>query len=167
MSQTSRDRDNSRRVRTHEKNSGGTVRRLGTIIQSIFCSQSGSGIDRHLLESLEIVRWESVPRGSFARTWKLSSCLFSRPDWLPLGLRGCLSRSSCIKSAELKRGVERGSTFTLTSDLSCIASILFANGNFTHVRMKITRHWKSTLTGARSVRFWRCTHKKRGSIFQI
>ena len=29
-------RDNSRRVRTHEKNSGETVRRLGTIIQSIF-----------------------------------------------------------------------------------------------------------------------------------
>ena len=27
--------------------------------------------------------------GSFARTWKLSSRLFSRPDWLPLGLRGC------------------------------------------------------------------------------
>ena len=43
---------------------------------------------RHLLEFLETVRWESVPRGSFVRTWKLSSCLFSRPDWLPLGLRG-------------------------------------------------------------------------------
>ena len=37
-------RDNSRRVRTHEKNSGETVRRLGTIIQSIFCAQSGAGI---------------------------------------------------------------------------------------------------------------------------
>ena len=33
-----------RRVRTHEKNSGETVRRLGTIIQSIFCAQSGAGI---------------------------------------------------------------------------------------------------------------------------
>ena len=44
---------------------------------------------RHPLEFLEIVRWESVPRVSFARTWKLSSHLFSRPDWLPLGLRGC------------------------------------------------------------------------------
>ena len=39
-----------------------------------------------------------------------------------------------IKSAELKRESERGSTFTLTSDISCIASILFANVNFTHVR---------------------------------
>ena len=38
---------------------------------------------RHPLEFLEIVR------GSFARTWKLSSHLFSRPDRLPLGLRGC------------------------------------------------------------------------------
>ena len=27
--------------------------------------------------------------GSFARTWKRSSRLFSRPDWLPLGLRRC------------------------------------------------------------------------------
>ena len=44
MSQTSRDRNNSRRVRTHEKNSGETVPRLGTIIQSIFCAQSGAGI---------------------------------------------------------------------------------------------------------------------------
>ena len=37
-------RGNSGRVRTHEKNSGGTVRRMGTIIQSIFCVQSGAGI---------------------------------------------------------------------------------------------------------------------------
>ena len=37
-------RDNSRRIQTHEKNSGETVRRLGTIIQSIFCAQSGAGI---------------------------------------------------------------------------------------------------------------------------
>ena len=44
MSQTSRDRDNSRRVRTHEKNSGETVRRLGIIIQSMFCAKSGAGI---------------------------------------------------------------------------------------------------------------------------
>ena len=36
--------------------------------------------------------------------------------------------------AELKREVERGSTFTLTSDLSCIASILFTKVNFTQVR---------------------------------
>ena len=44
MSQTNLDRDNSRRVRTHEKNSGETVRRLGTIIQSTFCAQSGASI---------------------------------------------------------------------------------------------------------------------------
>ena len=37
-------RDNIRRVRTHEKNSGETVRRLGNIIQSTFCAQSGAGI---------------------------------------------------------------------------------------------------------------------------
>ena len=72
-------------VRTHEKNSGETVRRLGTIIQSIFLCPIRS---RHPLEVLEIVWWQSVPRGSFTRTWKLSSRPFSRPDWLPLGLRG-------------------------------------------------------------------------------
>ena len=44
MSQTSRDLDNSRRVLTHEKNSGETVRRLGTIIKGIFCAQSGASI---------------------------------------------------------------------------------------------------------------------------
>ena len=44
MSQTSRDRVNSRHVRTHKKNSGDAVRRLGSIIQSIFCAQSGASI---------------------------------------------------------------------------------------------------------------------------
>ena len=43
---------------------------------------------RYKLELLEMVRWESVPRGSSALTWKLSSRLFSRPDLLPKGLRG-------------------------------------------------------------------------------
>ena len=52
-----------------------------------------------------------------------------------------------IKSAELKREVKRGLTFTLTSDLSCIASVLFANINFTNAtHAKITRQWKSTLS---------------------
>ena len=44
MSQTNRDPVNRRRVRTHEKNSGDAVRRLGTIIQNIFCAQSGASI---------------------------------------------------------------------------------------------------------------------------
>ena len=47
---------------------------------------------QHSLDRLEMVRWESVHKGSSARAWKLSSGLFSRPDWLPLGLRGCASR---------------------------------------------------------------------------
>ena len=49
-------RDNSRRVRTHEKNSGETVRRLGTIVQSIFCAQSGASI------RLTIWKWSSESR---------------------------------------------------------------------------------------------------------
>ena len=53
MSQTSRDRVDSRRVRTHEKNSGDAVRQLGTIIQSIFCAQSGASI------RLTVWKWSS------------------------------------------------------------------------------------------------------------
>ena len=56
MSQTSRDRVNSRHVRTHEKNSGETVRRLGTIIQSIFCAQSGASIH------LTVWKWSGESR---------------------------------------------------------------------------------------------------------
>ena len=37
-------RDNNSRVRTLEKKSGDAVRRLGTIIQSIFCAQSRASI---------------------------------------------------------------------------------------------------------------------------
>ena len=50
------------RVRTHEKNSGDAVCRLGAIIQSIFCAQSGTSI------LLTVWKWsgESVPRGSSA-----------------------------------------------------------------------------------------------------
>ena len=61
MSQTSRDRNNSRRVRTHEKNSGDAVRRLDTIIQSIFCAQSGASI------RLTVWKWsvESRYQGAF------------------------------------------------------------------------------------------------------
>ena len=44
-------RDNSRRVRTHEKNSGDANRRLGTITQSIFCAQSGASI------RLTVLKW--------------------------------------------------------------------------------------------------------------
>ena len=58
-------RGNSRRVRTHEKNSGETVSRLGTIIQSIFCPIRS----QHSLDRLEIVLWERVPRGSSTRAW--------------------------------------------------------------------------------------------------
>ena len=42
--------------------------------------------------------------------------------------------------------VERGSAFTFTGGLSYIPSISFAHVNFTCIRTKITRQWKSTLT---------------------
>ena len=59
----------------------------------------------HPLEFLEMVWWESVPRGSSAHTWNLSSRLFSRPDWLPLGLRGWCRGCQCsqIKMSRIER----------------------------------------------------------------
>ena len=61
MSQSSRDRVNSRCVRTHEKNAGDAVRRLGTIIQNIFRAQSGASI------RLTVWKWpgESLYPGAF------------------------------------------------------------------------------------------------------
>ena len=56
MSQTSRDQVNSSRVRTHQKNSGDAVRRLGTIIQSIFCAQSVASI------RLTVWKWSGESR---------------------------------------------------------------------------------------------------------
>ena len=44
MNQTSHNWVNSCRVWTHEKNSRDTVHWLGTIIQSVFCVQSGASI---------------------------------------------------------------------------------------------------------------------------
>ena len=90
MSQTRRDWNNSHRVRTHERNSDW----IGHNNTKHFLCPIRS---RHPLEFLEISRWESVPRGSFARTWKLSSRPFSRPDWLPLGLQGWIT----VKPAKL------------------------------------------------------------------
>ena len=49
-------RDNSSRVRIHEKNSGDAVSRLGTIIQSIFCAQSGASIH------LTVWKWSGESR---------------------------------------------------------------------------------------------------------
>ena len=73
MSQTSRDRVNSRRVRTHEKNSGDAVRRLGTIIQNIFCAQSGASI------RLTVWKWSGESRypGAFPPVLENFCCAFS------------------------------------------------------------------------------------------
>ena len=56
MSQTSRDLVNSHRVRTHERNSGNAVRRLGKIIQSISCVQSEASI------RLTVWKWSGESR---------------------------------------------------------------------------------------------------------
>ena len=73
MSQKSRDRVNSRRVRTHEENSGETVRRLGTIIQNILCAQSGASI------RLTFWKWsgESLYPGAFPPVLKTFRRAFS------------------------------------------------------------------------------------------
>ena len=53
MSQTSRDRVNARRVRTHEKNSGDAVRRLGTIIEY----RSDDGIKMKFVKLWDLLRY--------------------------------------------------------------------------------------------------------------
>ena len=95
--QASPDRDNSRRVRTPEKNSASSpIRHNNT--KHLLCPITS----QHSLEFLEIVWWELVPRGSFARTWEHSSCLFSRPDWQPLGLRGWTEFATKVRNNRLK-----------------------------------------------------------------
>ena len=56
MSQTSRDRADSPHVQTQKNNSGDVVRRLCTIIQSIFFAQSGASI------RLTVWKWSSESR---------------------------------------------------------------------------------------------------------
>ena len=68
-------RDNNSRVRTLEKNSGDAVRRLGTIIQSIFCAQSRASI------RLTIWKWSGDSRypGDFPPVFENARRAFS-PD---------------------------------------------------------------------------------------
>ena len=58
---------------------------------------------QHSLDRLEMVRWESVPRGSSAPAWNISSRLFSQPNWLRLGLRGWWPLRSCLSNIDLTR----------------------------------------------------------------
>ena len=62
--------DKSCRVRTHEKNSGDAVRRLGKIIQSIFCAQSGASI------RLTVWKWSGESRypGAFPSAPGIREC---------------------------------------------------------------------------------------------
>ena len=86
MSQTSRNRVKRRGVLIQEKNSGDAVRRLGTIIQSIFCAQSGASI------RLTVWKWSGESRypGAFPPVLEnFRRALFLPPDWPPLGLRRC------------------------------------------------------------------------------
>ena len=99
-------RKNSRRVWTHEKNSGETVRRLGTIkaYKAFFVPNQEPA-------SAWIFGNSSVRvgnQGLFRRYLKLSFRLFSRPDWLPLGFREWVTRllinkcCSCLCLTKLK-----------------------------------------------------------------
>ena len=91
MSQTCRDRVNSRRVRKELRRCCAPIGHNNT--NHFLCPIRS----QHSLDRLEMVRWESVPRSSSACAWKLSSRVFSRPDWLPVGLRGCLFTIKNIK----------------------------------------------------------------------
>ena len=67
-------------VRTHEKNSGDAVRQLGSIIQSIFCAQSGANI------RLTVWKWSGESRypGAFPPVFEnFRRAFFLPPDWPP------------------------------------------------------------------------------------
>ena len=68
------------------------VRRLGTIIQSIFLCRIRSRICWNFWKLSGESRYPRALRS--ALTWKISSHLFSRLDWLPLDLRGWEDRCS-------------------------------------------------------------------------
>ena len=57
------------------------------LYKAFFGAQSGAGIRLNFGNSTVRVGTQGL---FFARTWKLSSRPFSRPNWLPLGLRGCV-----------------------------------------------------------------------------
>ena len=71
-------RDNSSRVRTHS----GTLRRCCSPIEDNNCAQWEASI------RVTVLKWSGEGRYPEAFALELSSRLFPRPDWLPLGLRG-------------------------------------------------------------------------------
>ena len=69
---------------------------------------------KHSLDRLEMVRRESVPRGSSAQAWKLSSRLLTRPDWLAPGSPRMFGSGRAVNNFSalitgLKTGVENDS----------------------------------------------------------
>ena len=84
-------RDNSPRVRNLEKNSGETVCRLGTIIQSIFCAQSGASI------RLTVWKWSGKSR----YPWALPPMLENFRRTFSLGPTYCPWVSEDVKSHTL------------------------------------------------------------------
>ena len=89
MSQKSRDRVSSRSCTNSRKELKRCCSPIGHNNTKHFLCPIRS---QHSFDHLEMVWWESVPRGSSACAWKLSSHFFSQPDWPPLGLRGCLNQ---------------------------------------------------------------------------
>ena len=65
---------------------------------------------QHSLDRLEMVRWESVPRGFSACAWKLSSRLFSRPTdcpWVSEDVIGTVENASKRKCGRKSMDVLR------------------------------------------------------------
>ena len=59
---------------------------------------SQSGLEKRRDESFQARVEEPLGTDSHARAWKLLSRLFSRPEWLPLGLRGWRSSRTTFKT---------------------------------------------------------------------
>ena len=91
---------------------------------------------RHPREFMEITRWGSVPRGSFARTWKLSSHPFSRHDWLLVGLRGWQGPETTRRNLRFFFREQVGEIMLMTSSLT---KILLSKGT---VWKEVQCHWE-------------------------
>ena len=117
---------------------------------------------RHPLEFLEIARWESVPRGSFTRTWKLSSRLFSRPGWLPLGLRGwtkleVISRYHEVVRSHFREIAETSLKVTNLHAQSCLET----SASFDHYFSYFELPWVAVAQSAESPLIWQVTQVSR------
>ena len=131
LQQTSRDWDNSRHVRTHENNSLRCVRRLGTIIQSIFCAQSGADI------RLNFWKWSIESRYPGALSPVMKTFI---PPFLPAWLTAPGSPRMPLIKPDYHFTSSLSSTLSHLSNSTCQFRTVF-NGATTKTRCILMSSW--------------------------